>query len=62
MPNQPRCDHYVKMFRIDGEILLDDWLSLVGMFYKSNEMVIEYFDPELFDAKFRPMRERMGQI
>jgi hypothetical protein len=50
------------MFRIDGEILLDDWLSLVGMFYKSNEMVIEYFDPELFDAKFRPMRERMGQI
>ena len=62
MPNQPRCRHYVKLFRIDGDILLDDWLSLVGMFYKGNEMVIEYFDPELFDAQFRPMRERLGQV
>ena len=24
------------------------------MFYKGNEMLIEYFDPELFDTQFRP--------
>jgi len=29
------------------------------MFYKGNEMVIEYFDPGLFDTKIRPMRESM---
>jgi hypothetical protein len=29
------------------------------MFYKGNEMVIEYFDPELFNEKIRPIRERM---
>jgi hypothetical protein len=62
MPNQPRCDYYIKLFRIDGEIILEDWLSLVGMFYKGNEMVIEYFDPKLFDEKIRPLRIRMGQI
>ena len=61
MPHHMRCNHYVKLFRIDGEILLDDWLSLVGMFYKGNEMVIEYFDPDLFDDKFRPIRERLRQ-
>jgi hypothetical protein len=58
MPHHLRSNHYVKLFRIDGEILLDDWLSLLSMFYKENEMVIEYFDLDLFNEKFRPMREQ----
>ena len=61
MPHHMSCNHYVKLFRIDGGILLDDWLSLIGMFYKGNEMVIEYFDPDLFNEKFRPIRERLGK-
>jgi hypothetical protein len=59
MPNNIRPAHYVKLFRIDGAIDLEDWLSLVSMFYKGNEMVIEYFDPELFNNEIRPFRERM---
>ena len=55
MPNQIKSRHYIKLFRIDGNINLENWLSLLSMFYKSNEMVIEYFDPTLFEKKFRPM-------
>lgn len=55
MPNQMRPAHYIKLFRIDGVIDLGDWISLVSMFYKGNEMVIEYFDPKLFEEKFRPI-------
>lgn len=59
MPKNAHSAYYTKLFRIDGAIGLDDWLSLVSMFYKGNEMVIEYFDPKLFNEKFRPVRERM---
>lgn len=59
MPKNMRPAHYVKLFRIDGIIDLESWLSLVSMFYKGNEMVIEYFDPELFNKEIRPFRERM---
>jgi hypothetical protein len=59
MPKNACPAHYTKLFRIDGAIDLDDWLGLVSMFYKGNEMVIEYFDPKLFNEKFRPIRERM---
>lgn len=55
MPHQIKSKHYIKLFRIDGNINLENWLSLLSMFYKSNEMVIEYFDPALFENKFRPM-------
>lgn len=61
MPNNLRPNHYVKLFRVDGETALEDWLSLTSMFYKGNEMLIEYFDPELFDAKFRPRRLQMHE-
>ena len=61
MPRHSRPAHYIKLFRIDGKIDLDDWLSLVSLFYKGNEMVIEYFDKGLFDEKIRPDRERMHQ-
>ena len=50
------------MFRVDGQTSLDDWLSLVSLFYKGNEMLIEYFDPDLFDREFRPRRELHGKI
>jgi len=50
--------HYTKLFRIDGEIDLNSWLSLVSMFYKGNETVIEYFDPQLFATKCRPIIDR----
>lgn len=59
MPKNARPAHYIKLFRIDGAIDLDDWLSLVSMFYKGNEMVLEYFDPKLFNEEFRPIRERI---
>jgi hypothetical protein len=58
MPNNSRPSSYVKLFRIDGAIELDAWLSLVSMFFKGNEMVVEYFDPDLFDKKFRPVIDR----
>jgi len=61
MPNNINPAHYIKLFRIDGKIDLSDWISLVSMFYKGNEMVIEYFDPDLFDREFRPHRELSGQ-
>lgn len=61
MPRHIRCNHYLKLFRIDGKIRLNDWLSLMAMFYKGNEMVVEYFDPEQFNEKIRPMRERHGK-
>lgn len=61
MPKNARPSHYIKLFRVDGTTDLDDWLSLVSMFYKGNEMVIEYFDPDLFNNEIRPRRELMGQ-
>jgi hypothetical protein len=54
MPDNPRPSYYVKLFRIDGSIELDPWLSLVSMFYKGNEMIVEYFDPATFAEKYRP--------
>ncbi len=62
MPQNDRPSHYIKLFRIDGAINLNDWVSLVSMFYKGNEMVIEYFDPKLFNEKYRPIRERTYRL
>ena len=59
MPDNTKPNHYIKLFRVDGETDLDDWLSLISMYYKGNEMLIEYFDPDLFDSQHRPRRERM---
>ena len=62
MPNNSRPAHYLKLFRIDGTIDLSDWLSLLSMFYKGNEMVIEHFDPEQFATKIQPQRKRRGEV
>ena len=58
MPNNVRPAYYVKLFRIDGSIEFAAWLSLLSMFYKGNEMIVEYFDPEGFGEKYRPIIER----
>ena len=60
MPNNSRPEHYIKLFRIDGAIKLPDWISLLSMFYKGNEMVIEHFDPALFAREIKPRRRQMG--
>jgi hypothetical protein len=52
MPNEPKCFAKPKLFRVDGEIELEDWVELISFFYKSNEMIIEYFNPEEFENIF----------
>lgn len=59
MPRNTKAGKYQKLFRIDGAIYLEDWLNLVSMFYKGNEMVVEYFDPDLFNSEIRPRREEI---
>lgn len=54
MPDNPRPEYYIKLFRIDGSIELASWLSLVSMFYKGNEMIVEYFEPTTFAEKYLP--------
>jgi len=58
MPKNARPTYYSKLFRIDGTIDLEPFLLLTSMFYKGNEMVVEYFDEKQFDEKFRPIIER----
>ncbi|HKG58375.1 MAG TPA: hypothetical protein VKB05_01255 [Pyrinomonadaceae bacterium] len=52
MPREPRSFKRIKVFRIDGNIDVDKWIELLSQFFKGNEMIIEYFDPELFQQKF----------
>ncbi len=61
MPHNVRPSHYLKLFRIDGEIELTDWISILSMFFKGNEMVIEYFDPELYESQILPGRRQFGE-
>ncbi|HTD83269.1 MAG TPA: hypothetical protein VK648_05695 [Gemmatimonadaceae bacterium] len=60
VPNEPRAFRRVKVWRVDGEIPLPRWLDLIGFFFKGNEMLIEYFDPERFHAELIE-RERARQ-
>jgi len=52
--NLPNKDSYakIKLWRIDGNVDLDNWVELITFFYKGNEMVYEYFDPIGFEEKF----------
>jgi hypothetical protein len=52
MPREPRSFKRIKLFRIDCDIDVDKWIELLSQFFKGNEMIIEYFDPELFQEKF----------
>ncbi|GBE93673.1 hypothetical protein [Nostoc cycadae] len=42
----------IKMWRVDGDIDVDRWITLISFFYDGNEMVYEYFDPAGFKEKF----------
>ena len=61
MPNNSRPSHYIKLFRVDGSINFENWISMLSMFFKGNEMVIEHFDPDLFLAKIHPQRKLIGE-
>lgn len=52
IPKEERCHAKPKLFRIDGDISIPDWINLISFFFKSNEMVIEYFNPEEFKKVF----------
>lgn len=52
MPNESKSYKKIKLFRIDGDIDVDSWLHLISFFYKGNEMIIEYFNPEEFKELF----------
>ena len=52
MPNEPRSFAKPKLFRVDGDIDLDHWIELTAHFFKGNEMLIEYFDPDQFEKRF----------
>lgn len=59
IPNEPRAFRKRKLFRIDGDISVEVWLDLIAHFFKSNEMILEYFDPDTFQRAFG---EKMRQF
>lgn len=52
MPRAEKCLRKIKLFRIDGHIDEEQWINLICFFYRDNEMLIEYFDPQLFERLF----------
>ena len=52
IPKELKSHNKVKLWRIDGNIDLQTWSLLISSFFKSNEMVIKYFDPEQFEEIF----------
>lgn len=50
---------YEKLFKINGEIQVKDWLSLCGQFCTSNPLIIEYFTgkyPDYIEGKLDILR------
>lgn len=52
MPKEFKSHRKVKLWRIDGDITLTAWSQLISLFFKSNEMIIKYFNPEEFEEIF----------
>ena len=52
LPKELKSHKKVKLFRIDGDVDIDEWIELICLFFKSNEMLIEYFNPEQFEKMF----------
>ncbi|MBC1192130.1 hypothetical protein PN434_02700 [Microcystis aeruginosa CS-558/01A06] len=52
MPKEFKSHCKVKLWRIDGDIKLEIWSHLISHFFKCNEMIIKYFDPEKFEQIF----------
>jgi len=57
MPKELKSHSKVKLWRIDGDIDLEVWSELISLFFKSNEMIIQYFNPEQFE-EIVPLRIR----
>jgi len=61
MPDEFKNHSKIKLWRIDGDIDIDSWIRLISFFYKSNEMIIEYFNPkefkEIFEERVRDFKE-----
>jgi hypothetical protein len=55
MPTKVGCTIKPKLFRIDGEIDLKNWIEIITFFFKSNEMIVEYFNPVEFAKMFKTM-------
>ncbi|MGD9734936.1 MAG: hypothetical protein AB7V58_04910 [Solirubrobacterales bacterium] len=45
-----KAARYRKLFRVDGKISDEDWGTLVGHFFRGNELIAEYFG-ELVDER-----------
>jgi len=43
----------IKLFRVDGIIDNQQTLDNICLYFRNNEMLIEYFDEELFNTKFK---------
>ena len=52
MPINQKCYKKIKLWRMDGNIDLKNLIDLISFFYKSNEMIIEYFNPDAFEKIF----------
>ena len=52
MPRELKSHKKIKLFRVDGDISIDEWTELMSHFFKGNEMLIEYFNPEQFEQLF----------
>jgi len=52
LPKEGKCFRKIKLWRIDGDIDLESWINLICFFFKSNEMLIEYFNPRAFEEMF----------
>lgn len=62
MPTEFKSHKRIKLFRIDGDIDLEEWIELLAHFYKANEMIIEYFNPEQFEELFGDKARRYREL
>ncbi len=62
IPHEPRASMKPKLFRIDGDIELEDWIDLVSFFMRGNEMVLRYFDSGRYERAFREKIEEWKTI
>ncbi len=62
MPHETKSIKKIKLFRIDGDVDVDKWIELTSYFFKSNEMVIQYFDPTGYERAFAENIKRYREI
>ncbi len=57
--------NYTKLFRVDGELAIEDWKTLVCHYYQANPLIHEYFDeakenePHIIDEKKENVIEKL---